>query len=340
MVNGDLVVLGGGSWGTTLASLAASQCPTVLWARSEQIACEVSNQHTNERYLPGIALSPSLRAESDLARALSGAGAVLVGVPSHGARGVLEEAAPMIASGTPVFSLSKGIEDGTTLRMSQVIAEVLPHAVPGVVTGPNLAREIAAGQPAASIVACEDEASAGIVQQVLHSGAFRAYISTDVVGCEIAGVTKNVLAIAAGIADGFGFGENTRALLMTRGLAEMGRLGTSLGGHTLTFGGLAGVGDLVATCTSDKSRNRAVGVALGQGRELAEIIEAMHMVAEGVKSAGPLSRIARDAGVVMPICEEVAAIVAGTTTPRQALASLMERPARGEWDELNVVHGA
>ena len=339
-MGGKIVVLGGGSWGTTLASHSARSKPTLLWARSPEIAREISERHTNEKYLPGIELAPELEAYHELGCCLADAEAVLVGVPSHGARAVLAEAAAHIAPGTPVFSLSKGIEDGTALRMSQVIAELVPQAVPGVVTGPNLAREIALGQPAACLVACEDELSAQRVQVALHSHMFRAYVSTDVIGCEIAGATKNVLAIAAGIADGFGFGENTRALLIARGLAEMGRLGIALGGHTLTFGGLAGLGDLVATSTSDKSRNRTVGLQLGEGRSLEEIIGSMHMVAEGVKTAGPLRRIAEQADVEMPICFEIAAIVEGATTPSEALDRLMERPARGEWDDPRLHEGS
>jgi glycerol-3-phosphate dehydrogenase (NAD(P)+) len=264
-------------------------------------------------------------------------------VPSHGARAVLERAVESIRPGTPVFSLSKGIEADSRLRMSQVISDVVPHAMSGVLTGPNLAREIALGEPAACIVACEDEDSAHLVQGMLHSSTLRVYTSTDVIGCEIAGATKNVLAIAAGIAAGFGFGDNTRSALITRGLAEMGRLGIAVGGQTLTFGGLAGVGDLIATCTSEKSRNRSVGFALGQGQDLSEIIDSMHMVAEGVKTAGPLVRLAESEGVEMPICEQVAKIVAGDVTPRRALLNLMERPAREEWDEdlyRGLVHDA
>jgi glycerol-3-phosphate dehydrogenase (NAD(P)+) len=332
-VGGKLVVLGGGSWGTTLASIAASHRPTTLWVRSPALAREINEQHSNERYLPGIELSAELCAVDDLASCLKGADAILVGVPSHGLRAVLASASAHIAPGTPVFSLAKGIEDGTALRMSQVIAETVPQGVPGAVSGPNLAREIAIGQPAACLVACTVRESAEQVQAALHTQRFRAYVSTDLIGCEIAGATKNVLAIAAGIADGFGFGENTRALLIARGLAEMGRLGIALGGHTLTFGGLAGLGDLVATSTSEKSRNRTVGVELGRGRSLDDIISSMHMVAEGVKSAEPLSQIARAVGVEMPICAEIAAIVSGETTPREALESLMNRPARGEWDD-------
>ena len=328
-----LVVVGAGSWGTALASLAAPQCTTVIWARSAATADEISLRHTNERYLPGHALSDQLGASSSLEVALEGADAVLMAVPSHGTRAVLEQAAPLIAPGTPVFSLSKGIEADSMLRMSQVISEVVPQATTGVLTGPNLAAEIAQGEPAACIVACEEESAAVLVQTTLHSSTLRVYTSTDVIGCEIAGATKNVLAIAAGIAAGFGFGDNTRSALITRGLAEMGRLGITMGGQTLTFGGLAGVGDLIATCTSERSRNRSVGFALGQGRDLVEIIDSMHMVAEGVKTAGPLVRLAAAEGIEMPICEQVAQIVAGTTSPRRALLNLMDRPARVEWDE-------
>lgn len=332
-MEGKLVIIGAGSWGTALASIAAPHVETIIWARSPIIADEISREHTNCRYLPDVALSSSLVSTTDLEAALRGAAAVLMAVPSHGTRAVLEIASPHIAPGTPVFSLSKGIEDGTMRRMSEVIAEMVPHATPGVLTGPNLAREIALGQPAACVVASQDPAAAALVQSGLHSSTLRVYTSGDVVGSELAGATKNVIAIASGIADGLGFGENTRAAIMTRGLAEMGRLGIACGGHTLTFGGLAGVGDLIATCTSEKSRNRTVGFALGTGQDLVKIIDSMHMVAEGVKSAGPLVRLAREQGVEMPISEQVAAIVAGTTTPRRALLNLMERPARVEWDE-------
>ncbi|MEI8051770.1 MAG: NAD(P)H-dependent glycerol-3-phosphate dehydrogenase [Actinomycetes bacterium] len=332
-MSGNVAVIGAGSWGTAIASMAASKCQVTVWARSHEVAQEISREHTNARYLPEVALSTTLTATADLSEAIDGAEVVLVAVPSHGTRSILETAAAFIRPGTPVISLSKGIEDGTLLRMSEVISNVVPHAIAGVLTGPNLAREIAQGQPAACVVATHDARASEVVQDALHSGTLRVYTSTDVVGCEIAGSTKNVLAIAAGITAGLGFGENTRATLMTRGLAEMGRLGIAMGGQTLTFGGLAGVGDLIATCTSEKSRNQTVGVALGQGRDIIEITNSMHMVAEGVKSAGPLVRLALSHGVEMPICEKVAAIVAGETTPRRALLSLMERPAREEWDE-------
>jgi glycerol-3-phosphate dehydrogenase (NAD(P)+) len=213
-----------------------------------------------------------------------------------------------------------------------VIEQVLPGHPAGVLSGPNLAHEVAAGQPAATVVALADESLARRVQDLLHCSTFRVYTATDVVGCEIAGASKNVMAIAAGISDGLGFGENTRAVLITRGLAEQARLGLALGGQALTFGGLAGVGDLVATCTSPQSRNRSVGVALGEGRPLADVLGGMHMVAEGVRTAGPMVDLARAHGVEMPIAEQVAALVAGDTTPAEAVAALMERPPRAEWD--------
>jgi len=233
-----------------------------------------------------------------------------------------------------VVSLAKGIEAVSNLRMSEIVAEVIPGHPAGALTGPNLAREVAVGQPSASLVVLPDERVAQRVQARLHCATFRVYTGTDVVGCEIAGATKNVIAVAAGISDGLGFGENTRALIVTRGLAELGRLAIALGGHPLTPGGLAGVGDLVATCTSPRSRNRTVGLELGKGRGLDDVLAGMHMVAEGVKTAGPLVRLAAEHGVEMPIAEQVAAIVVGDTSPPLALKALMERPARSERDAM------
>lgn len=327
-------MVGAGSWGTTVAALLAAKGPTTLWARSGGLAERINATHENARYLEGIALPADLRATDSLADAVAGAEVVLMAVPSHGFRSVLGEVVPALAAGAAIISLTKGIEMGTNLRMSEVIAEVAPGHPAGVLSGPNLAREVAEGQPAATVVALSDEGLARRVQGHLHCGTFRVYTGTDVVGCEIAGSAKNVMAIAAGICDGLGFGENTRAVLITRGLAELGRLGITLGGQTLTFGGLAGVGDLVATCTSPRSRNRTVGFELGRGRDLDEVLAGMRMVAEGVKTAAPLVQLAQGNGVEMPIAEQVAAIVAGTTSPRDALIALMERPARSEWDEV------
>ena len=327
-----VVVVGAGSWGTTIARLLAGNGSITLWARSPELAACLARDRENPRYLPGVRLPPSVRPEASLPDAVAGADLVLVAVPSHGFRGVLESMVPALPDGAAVVSLAKGIEVGTNLRMSQVIEQVLPGHPAGVLSGPNLAHEVAAGQPAATVVALADESLARRVQDLLHCSTFRVYTATDVVGCEIAGASKNVMAIAAGISDGLGFGENTRAVLITRGLAEQARLGLALGGQALTFGGLAGVGDLVATCTSPQSRNRSVGLALGEGRPLADVLGGMHMVAEGVRTAGPMVDLARAHGVEMPIAEQVAALVAGDTTPAEAVAALMERPPRAEWD--------
>ena len=314
--------------------MLANKAPTMLWVRSSELAGEIGEKRENARYLPGLHLPDGLTATVSMEEAVAGAEVIFMAVPSHGFRAVLEAMAAAVPPGAAVVSLAKGIEGGTDLRMSEIVAQVLPGHPAGALSGPNLAREVAEGQPAASLVVLPDEPLARVVQECLHSGTFRVYTGTDVVGCEIAGATKNVMAIAAGICDGLGFGENTRAVLITRGLAELGRLGIALGGHTLTFGGLAGVGDLVATCTSPRSRNRTVGLELGGGRSLDDVLAGMHMVAEGVKTAGPLVNLARRHGVEMPIAEQVAAIVAGETSPPDALAALMERPARSEWDEV------
>ncbi|HLG68763.1 MAG TPA: NAD(P)H-dependent glycerol-3-phosphate dehydrogenase [Acidimicrobiales bacterium] len=333
MATKTVAVVGAGSWGTTVASLVSANARTVLWARSAELADVISRTRQNPAYLPGIDLPASLRCTASLPDAVADARVVLMAVPSHGFRQVLRALAPSLSPGAVVISLAKGIEVGTNLRMSEVIATEAPGALAGVLTGPNLAREIAEGQPAASVVALHDPQAAQEVQRLLHTGSFRVYTATDVVGCEIAGATKNVLAIAAGICDGLGLGENTRALLITRGLAELRRLGIALGGHALTFSGLAGVGDVVATCASPRSRNRTVGFELGRGRTLPAILRTMRMVAEGVGSATPLVHLARAHAVEMPIAEQVHDVVLGRSTPREALDTLMHRPARAEWDE-------
>ncbi len=325
-------VVGAGSWGTTIAALLAARQPCVLWARDPVLAETIATSHVNPTYLPGIRLPESLSVTATLSEAVADKTLVLMAAPSHGFRAVLAALAPAVAPGAVVVSLTKGIEAGTNKRMSEIVGELLPGHPAGALSGPNLAREVAEGQPAASLVALPDEEDARHVQRALHSSAFRVYTGTDVVGCEIAGSTKNVIAIAAGISDGLGFGENTRAVIITRGLAELGRLGVALGGRTLTFGGLAGVGDLVATCTSPQSRNRTVGFELGRGQTLDEVLGGMHMVAEGVKTASPLVRLARANGVELPIAEQVAALVAGATSPLDALVALTHRPARSEWD--------
>ena len=328
-----VAVIGAGSWGTSVAAIACTNADCVLWARDPAVAARVASEHRNPDYLPGVELPASLGATASLEDACVGADVVVMGVPSHGFRDVLSSARPWIAGEAPIVSLSKGVEQGTILRMTQVIAEVLPEHRPdriGVLTGPNLAREVAAGQPTASVVAIDDPEAGEQLQRVFMTRTFRVYTNPDVVGCEIAGALKNVVAIGAGIAHGLGYGDNTKAALITRGLAELARLGISLGGDPLTFSGLAGMGDLVATCTSEKSRNRTVGVALGQGRRLDDIVAEMKMVAEGVKSTEAVLELARRQGVEMPIAEQVGAVLYEGRTPADIVPALMLREAKPE----------
>ncbi|HLF98916.1 MAG TPA: NAD(P)H-dependent glycerol-3-phosphate dehydrogenase [Acidimicrobiia bacterium] len=328
-----VAVVGAGSWGTCVASLSSVNTDTVLWARRPELAEAIDRDHENPSYLPGCSLPDALRGTSDLAAAVAGADVIVMGVPSHGFREVLTEIAPAIAPDTPVISLSKGVEQGTLKRMTEVTADVLVGHLPGrigVLTGPNLAKEVAEGQPAASVVAFTDEATAEAMQKVFMTPRFRVYTNTDVVGCETAGALKNVMAIATGIASGLGFGDNSRAALITRGLAELTRLGAALGGNPLTFLGLAGIGDLVATCTSEKSRNRTVGFQLGQGRSLDDIIADMNEVAEGVKSTRAVLELAATHSVEMPIAEQVGAVLYDGRAPMDMVAELMGREAKPE----------
>lgn len=328
-----VAVVGAGSWGTTVAALVASHAPTVLWARGSELAATINSTHENERYLAGIALPAELRATDSLEEACSGADVVVVGVPSHGFRTVLTDAAPFIDGGAAVISLSKGVEQGTNLRMTEVVAEVLEGHEPGnigVLSGPNLAREVAAGQPTATVVAVRDEAVAAKLQQLFMSPTFRVYTNPDVVGCEIAGALKNVLAIGAGIAHGLAYGDNTKAALITRGLAELARLGVALGGEPLTFAGLAGMGDLIATCSSPQSRNRHVGVELGKGRTLDEIVAEMNMVAEGVKTTAAVLELAAREKVEMPLAEFVGRVLYQGAHPADLVPELMGRRAKPE----------
>jgi glycerol-3-phosphate dehydrogenase (NAD(P)+) len=326
-------VIGAGSWGTAFAAIVAGHSECTLWARDPELAAAIDADHENARYLPGITLPEGLHATDDLQAACAEVDVVVVGVPSHGFRAVLADAAAAIGDDVPVVSLSKGVEQGTNLRMTEVVADVLPtHRVDriGVLTGPNLAREVAEGQPTASVVAIKDPEAGTALQQLFMGQTFRVYTNPDVVGCEIAGALKNVIAIATGIAAGLGYGDNTRAALMTRGLAELARLGVALGGEPLTFSGLAGMGDLIATCTSEKSRNRHVGVELGRGRPLDNIVTEMNMVAEGVKSTGAVIELAAKHGVEMPIAAMVGAVLYEGATPTDMVPTLMLRQAKAE----------
>ncbi|QIB49544.1 NAD(P)H-dependent glycerol-3-phosphate dehydrogenase [Streptomyces aureoverticillatus] len=326
-------VLSAGSWGTTYAAvLAEAGNDVVVHARRAQVAEAINTRRENPAYLPGITLPLTLRATTDPGEALEGAEVAVVSIPAQSLRSNLTAWGPHIGADTIVLSLMKGIEHGTGKRMSEVITEVAKIEAErvAVLSGPNLAREIAARQPAASVIACVDEKAAKTLQEASLTPAFRPYTNTDVVGCELGGAVKNVIALACGLAGGLGLGDNANSLLMTRGLAETARLGAVLGADPITFSGLAGVGDLVATCSSPLSRNRTFGAHLGQGLTVAEATAATSQTAEGVKTSAALLELARRHGVDMPITEVVVAVVDGQLTAKEAADVLMSRSPKPE----------
>ncbi|PBC85285.1 glycerol 3-phosphate dehydrogenase (NAD(P)+) [Streptomyces sp. 2224.1] len=326
-------VYGTGSWGTAFAMvLADAGCEVTLWGRRTALVDAVNNGRTNPDYLPGVELPASVRATTDPAQAARGAEFAVLAVPAQTLRGNLAEWAPLLPDGTVLVSLMKGVELGTAKRMSEVIEEVakVPAERVAVLTGPNLAKEIAARQPAAAVVACADEAVARRFQTACHTSYFRPYTNTDVVGCELGGAVKNVIALAVGIATGMGLGDNAKASLITRGLAETTRLGLAMGADAHTFAGLAGMGDLVATCSSPLSRNNTFGTNLGRGMTLEETIAVTKQTAEGVKSCESVRDLARRHGVDMPLTETVVEIVHEGKPPMVALKELMSRSAKSE----------
>jgi glycerol-3-phosphate dehydrogenase (NAD(P)+) len=326
-------VLAAGSWGTAFAKiLADAGTPVRLWARRAEVAEAINGEHVNSAYLPGITLPTSISATTDPAEALDGASTVVLAVPSQTLRENLADWAPYLSCDMTLISLMKGVELGTTKRMSEVICEVgkvCPEQV-AVVTGPNLAREIAEEQPAAAVVACIDAARAQRVQDAITTSYFRPYTNPDVIGCELGGAVKNVIGLAYGMATGMGLGDNTKATLLTRGLAETSRLGVKLGADPLTFSGLAGLGDLVATCVSPLSRNHTFGVQLGRGKTLAQAQEVTKQTAEGVKSCRSIRDLARSCGVEMPITEQVEKVCHEGLSVREAVAALMARETKPE----------
>ena len=325
-------VLGTGSWGTAFAAtMADAGTEVVMWGRRQEVVDAVNAGH-NDVYLPGITLPEGLRATSDAVAALDGADIVVLAVPSQTLRNNLVGWAPVLPRGAAVVSLMKGVELGTTKRMSEVIAEVgevEPERIV-VVSGPNLAREIAERHPAASVVACVRETTAERVAAACVTPWFRPYTNDDVIGIELGGAVKNVVALAVGMAAGMGMGDNSKASLITRGLAETARLGAALGADPATFMGLAGVGDLIATCMSPLSRNRTFGELLGRGMSVPEVTAATSQTAEGVKSCESIHELARDHGVDMPIVGAVVAVVRGRVTPREMVSELMTRSLKSE----------
>ena len=323
-------VIGAGSWGTTVAALASRNTPTLLWSRRASLAEQIDRDHENGDYLAGFRLPSQLRATADLEKAVRSADLLVMGVPSHGFRSALEAVRPYLRPWVPVISLSKGLEVGTRLRMSQLVEEILPGHPVGVLTGPNLAKEILAGHAAASVIAMDDDNIARALQGLFQGQLFRVYTNEDVVGSELGGVLKNVIAIAAGMADGLGAGDNTRAAVITRGLAELTRLGVAMGGNPMTFAGLAGMGDLVATCISPQSRNRRVGEELGKGKSIETIIEEMNQVAEGVKTTKVVMELAAEYGIDMPIASEMDAVCNAGRGPEEAYRGLLSRQVTRE----------
>lgn len=325
--------MGAGSWGTTFARvLGDAGTPVTLWCRRPKLAGTINETRRNPDYLPGIELGPALTATSDPAEALAGADLAVIAVPAQTARANLAGWLRWLPPGALLVSLMKGIELGTCKRMSEVVAEVTgaPAGRIAVVSGPNLAPEIAERQPAAAVVACPDAQVAGQLQRACHTAYFRPYTNPDVIGCELGGAVKNVIAIAVGIAVGMGLGDNTRSMLITRGLAEIARLGSALGAEQLTFAGLAGLGDLVATCYSPLSRNRTFGEKLGRGMPLADVAASTTQTAEGVKSSQSVLELARRNGVEMPITEVMVGVLHEGLAVSEAAVMLASRSAKPE----------
>ena len=326
-----ITVLGAGSWGTALAmQLARNGTPVWLWGRDRAHLAQLAGERANARYLPGIPFPEGLQLEPELPRAVSCAEQLLLAVPSHAFRDTLHQLRPLLRAGMAIAWASKGLETGSGKLLHQILAEELGEHPSAVISGPTFAGEVARGLPTAVTIASTDPVTAGLFASALHGGVFRVYTGSDVVGVELGGACKNVLAIATGIADGLGFGANTRAALITRGLAELTRLGISLGGHPETFMGLAGLGDLVLTCTDDQSRNRRLGLALGQGNDLESALQAIGQAVEGVRSAPEIGRLARQQGIEMPITEQVCRVLHRECSAQAAVEALLGREQKAE----------
>ena len=326
-------VIGAGAWGTALADLLARNGHAVtVWAYEADVASSIMREHENPRFLPGVRIAPTVRATSDLASAVDGASLVCVATPSHLLRGILRRAVPHLARSAPLCVASKGIETDTLALMSEVAAEeAVDHSVVAL-SGPSFAAEVAARQPTAIVAASDDDAASVLVQEALSNTHFRVYTHDDIIGVELGGSLKNVMAVAAGIVDGVGLGHNSRAALITRGLAEMTRLGVAVGAKPATFAGLAGLGDLVLTCTGSLSRNRTVGLEIGRGATLAEVLAGKETVAEGVTTTRSAHALAAREGVEMPIVATVHRILFDGYSARLASNELMSRELRAEQD--------
>ncbi|MFF3877806.1 NAD(P)H-dependent glycerol-3-phosphate dehydrogenase [Streptomyces sp. NPDC001978] len=318
-----MAVVGAGSWGTTFASLIARNVPVLLWARTSGLAEQITATHQNPEYLAGHPLNPELRATSSLPAAAEQADVIVMVVPTHAFREVLAGLAPHIRPWVPVMSLSKGFEEGTGKRMTELIEEELPGHPAGVLSGPTLAKEVLAGLAAAAVIAMPDLSVAQRLQSLVRTSLFRVYTATDVIGVEVGGAVKNVIAIAAGMADGLGTGDNTRALVISRGVAEMTRLGVAMGGDPATFAGLTGLGDTIATSISPLSRNHALGLQIAQGRTVEEVAQGSRMVMEGIRASRTACWLAEKLGVDAPIIREIDAVVNEGRTAQEAFRGLL-----------------
>ncbi len=327
-------ILGAGAWGTTLAVLLAQdERPVSLWAHTSEAAERLAHERTNERYLPGTVFPPNVRVVLDDAELSEPHRFYVLAVPSSYARATLARLSPHLYAAAPILSVVKGIEEGSHLRMSEVVTDELPNRSVAALSGPNLAREIAAGKPAGSVIASDDEALAAELASVLSSERFRVYTNPDLVGVELCGALKNVVALAAGMVDGLGFGDSAKAGIITRGLAEMTRLGVAAGAHPLTFAGLAGVGDLIATCMSPLSRNRRAGELIASGVPWTEAQGRLSGVAEGAATVAGALELAAEHSVEMPIAQQVRAVVFEQRPPLVAVAELMSRSTKDELDD-------
>lgn len=333
-----VAIIGAGSWGTALAVLLGrAGVPVRLWARRAEMAQSLRMRRENQQYLPGVALPDSVEPHADMAAAVAGAAMVVLAVPSQGMRETVRALRPHLMPQHCVISAAKGLEHDTGLRMTEIIAQELPEpwgATPACLSGPNLAAEVAAGIATTTVVACADSDRARRAQELFMQPSFRVYTNPDVIGVELGGALKNIIAIGAGINDGLGFGDNTKAALVTRGLAEMTRLGVALGAAPQTFVGLSGIGDLVATCASRRSRNHYVGYHLALGRPLDDVLAGMDMIAEGVPTTGAAVRLAEQSGVETPITRAVHAVLFEGLVPLDAVRQLMQREARDEREEM------
>lgn len=329
-----ITVLGAGSWGTTLAQVLSDNGRAVtLWAREEEVRESIVKRRVNELFLPGVALSEKITPESDIRAAVEDADFIVSVIPSHGVRGVFSEARPGIKDGAVIVSATKGIEEGSMLTPSGILAEALQgcnHRAVAVLSGPSFANEVSRRLPAAVCAASSSNDAARAVQHAFSTNYFRVYTNSDVIGVELGGALKNIIAIAAGISDGLELGHNARAALITRGLAEMSRLGVRMGALPATFAGLSGLGDLVLTCTGALSRNYTVGVSVGKGASIADVTGGMRMVAEGVKTCRGASALAESLSVQMPITQAVYGILYGAVAPREAVLGLMTRELKEE----------